>query len=185
MTRLICLYAVALGTLLAQPNPANLFPEQAEVFVDSYGLARLELPNEVLTRVAADLSDLRLFGAQGNEVPYAIESGQSFVDAQNEFSPSVTALDRSTDEPERGQSTYRETYRLELPEYVSLAGQWTLAAFHTSGLPANGLRAVPRAIPQRQAQAPAPVADGEVRRPRGGAQYLLRRPQKLATPHST
>ena len=41
----VCLYAVALGTLAAQPNPAELFPQQAEVFVDSAGLSRLELPN--------------------------------------------------------------------------------------------------------------------------------------------
>ena len=36
--RLLCLCAIALGTLSAQPNPASLFPEQAEVFVDSAGI---------------------------------------------------------------------------------------------------------------------------------------------------
>ncbi len=129
MTRwLVCLYALALGTLAAQPNPSDLFPQQAEVFVDSAGLSRLELPNDVLTQVSADLSDLRLFDAQGNEVPYSIESGRSFVENQNEFRPTVAALERSTNEPERGQTTYRETYRLDLPDHVSLAGQWTLAA---------------------------------------------------------
>lgn len=125
---LLCLFAVSLGTLAAQPNPANLFPEQAEVLVESAGLSRLELPNEVLSRVAADLSDLRLFDAQGNEVPYSIESGQSPADTQNEFSPTVSELDRSSVQPERGESAYREIYRLELPEYVSLAGHWSLAA---------------------------------------------------------
>jgi hypothetical protein len=128
MTRwLVCLYVLALGTLAAQPNPAGLFPQQSNVFVNSTGLSRLELPNEILTQVSADLSDLRLFDAQGNEVPYSIESGQSLVENQHEFRPTVAALDRSTDEPERGQSTYRETYRLDLPDYVSLSGHWTLA----------------------------------------------------------
>ena len=71
----VCLYAVALGTLAAQPNPAELFPQQAEVFVDSAGLSRLELPNEVFTLWAADLSDLRFLDAQGQEVPYATDAG--------------------------------------------------------------------------------------------------------------
>lgn len=127
MTRwVVCLYAVALGTLAAQPNPTELFSGQADVFVDSSGLSLLELPSEVLTQVTADLSDVRLFDAQGNEVPYSIDAGGSPLEDRNRFQPQVTALDRSTVEPERGQNTYRETYRLELPVNVSLPGQWTL-----------------------------------------------------------
>ena len=131
----VCLYAVALGTLAAQPNPAELFPQQAEVFVDSAGLSRLELPNEVLTRVAADLSDLRLFDAQGQEVPYATEAGlpelgEPGFDAS--YALEVISTDRSTAVPERGQIRYREVYVLELNQAVPLEGRWQLHFDHAS-----------------------------------------------------
>ena len=120
-------------SLMAQPNPAELFPEQAEVFVDSAGLSRLELPNEVLTRVAADLSDLRLFDSQGREVPYSIEAGLPELDGP-EFDTShplnVISVDRSTSVPERGQTRYREVYVLELDQAVPLEGRWQLRFEH-------------------------------------------------------
>jgi hypothetical protein len=112
-----------------------LFPEQAEVFVDSAGLSRLELPNEVLTRVAADLSDLRLFDAEGREVPYSLEAGLPELDGP-EFNASyqlnVASVDRSTAEPERGQIRYREVYRLDLDPAVPLEGRWQLRFGHAS-----------------------------------------------------
>ncbi len=136
MTRwFVCLYFVALGTLAAQPNPAELFPEQAEVFVDSAGLSRLELPNEVLTQVAADLSDLRLFDSEGREVPYSLEAGLPESDGPEfltSYPLNVISADRSTEEPERGQTSYREVYTLELDEAVPLEGRWQLRFEHAS-----------------------------------------------------
>jgi hypothetical protein len=134
MTRwFVCFCAFALGTVAAQPNPAELFPQQAEVFVDSAGLSRLELSNEVLTQVAADLSDLRLFDAQGSEVPYSLEAGLPELDGP-EFSTlySLTTIsaDRSTAEPERGQTRYREVYTLQLDQTAPLEGRWQLRLEH-------------------------------------------------------
>lgn len=137
MTRwFVCLCAAALGTLAAQPNPAELFPEQAEVFVDSGGLSRLELPNEVLARVAADLSDLRLFDAQGREVPYSLEEGMPEVggpEFETHYPLNVISADRSTAEPERGQIRYREAFTLALDEGVPLEGRWRLRLEHAPG----------------------------------------------------
>ncbi|MDA0206696.1 MAG: hypothetical protein O3A53_08720 [Acidobacteria bacterium] len=125
---------LAAQSLMAQPNPAELFPEQADVFVDSAGLSRLELPNEVLTRVAADLSDLRLFDSQGREVPYSIEAGLPELDGpelDTSHPLNVISADRSTSVPERGQTRYREVYVLELDQTVPLEGRWQLRFEHT------------------------------------------------------
>lgn len=133
--RLLFLYAIVLGTLTAQPNPADLFPQQAEIFVDSSGLSRLELPNEVLTQVAADLSDVRLFDAEGSEVPYALEAGLPELggpEFETSHSLEVVSADRSTAEPERGQTRYREVYTVKLDDPVSLVGRWRLRLNHAS-----------------------------------------------------
>jgi hypothetical protein len=128
----VSLFLFASGILTAQPNPGELFPQQAEVFVESAGLSRLELPNEVLTQVAADFSDLRLFDAQGNEAPYSIEAGLPDLGGPEFTSYPLTVIsaDRSTSVPERGQTRYREVYKLELDPGVALDGRWQLRFQH-------------------------------------------------------
>lgn len=54
---------------------ARLFPREAEVSAPA-GPARLSLPAEVLAASRADLADVRLFAADGVEVPYLVESAE-------------------------------------------------------------------------------------------------------------
>ncbi len=114
----------------SQPDPSELFPVQAEVYVESDALSRLELTSEVLTQVQADLSDVRLFDAQGREVPYLIDRGQpqpERMGAQRDYRPAVQSVDRMIEEAgEREPSEFREHYILTLPEDVSLEGHWRL-----------------------------------------------------------
>jgi len=120
---------LAVHSVLAQPGPAGLFPTQAEVYVRSDGLSRLELPSDVLTVVRPDLSDVRLFDAQGREVPYLVDRGvpqPGRLVYRRSFEPRVSAVDRATESPRRRPSDFREEYRLELAEQVPLEGRWRL-----------------------------------------------------------
>lgn len=79
MTRaLILATALALAAPAAAEAPSRLrtlFPREAPVHAPGAGLAVLELPPEVLAACRADLSDLRLFDAEGREVPYRLDRG--------------------------------------------------------------------------------------------------------------
>lgn len=78
--RLFGSFLAALLCVLRAPAAAQdddlsrLFPREADVRA-SAGPARLALPADVLAASRADLSDVRLFAADGAEVPYLVESG--------------------------------------------------------------------------------------------------------------
>ena len=60
-----------------QPDLARLFPHEAQVHVPKgKGLARLRLPPEVLEATRGDLADVRLFDAEGGEVPFLLDSAR-------------------------------------------------------------------------------------------------------------
>jgi len=71
--------ALALALLLpslalaAEPDPSTVFQWEAPVDAGGAGLARLPLPEAVLTKCGPDLSDLRLYNEAGVEIPYAVE----------------------------------------------------------------------------------------------------------------
>lgn len=122
--------AFAAGRLAAQPSLTELFPSQAEVFVESEGLSRLELPSEVLANVQADLSDLRLFDAEGNEVPYLRDRGlpqENRSVYQRSYRPAVQKVMRSLEElGGRDNSNFLEHLNLKLADDVPLDGSWQL-----------------------------------------------------------
>jgi hypothetical protein len=72
LTLASCVSTAALAE--SQEGLSRLFPLQAEVRADGDGLARLLLPAEVLLEVRPDLSDLRVFDAAGNEIPFRVDS---------------------------------------------------------------------------------------------------------------
>jgi hypothetical protein len=130
MIRCVALLLCAGTLLLAQPEPTALFPSQAEVFVDASGLSRLEMPPAVLTQLQGDLSDLRLFDAQGREVPYLIDRGQPQPErtiTQRSYRSEIVAVDREvTEAGDREPSSYSESYELALPDEATLDGSWHL-----------------------------------------------------------
>lgn len=129
---------VALAAVLALAWPAGraaaqdlatLFPLEADVRTGAPGLARLELPAEVLERSAPDLSDVRLFDAAGNEVPYVVDPGLPSGRERLErvvADAVVTDLEREETPREGGRATTRETYRVALPATSPPGGSWTL-----------------------------------------------------------
>jgi hypothetical protein len=57
-------------------DPMRLFPHEADVSAATPGLVRLPLRPDVLTRARPDLSDLRLFDAEGLELPFFVDRGR-------------------------------------------------------------------------------------------------------------
>ena len=57
------------------PDLRRLFPLERDVQAPSGGLVRLALPPDVLAATRPDLSDLRVFDAGGQEIPYLIDTG--------------------------------------------------------------------------------------------------------------
>ncbi len=123
------LLALVYGRSVAQPpDLASLFPHQAEIEAPS-GLARLELPAEVLAECRADLSDLRLFDSRGNEVAYVVDNGiEDGVDLELRQSVGLVLLeaDRQTVARGRAPRLLGERYLLGVPLDLLEAGDWDL-----------------------------------------------------------
>ena len=123
---------VALVSPLALAQPADLrtlFRSQADVFVDSNGLSRLELPPDVIAASRPDLSDLRIVDAAGKEVPYLIDSKKAVeteVEVQQRVTPELLEAKRQTIERPTGPPLRRETYELAAPGERSQTGTWDL-----------------------------------------------------------
>ncbi|HLM75276.1 MAG TPA: hypothetical protein VK459_21340, partial [Polyangiaceae bacterium] len=68
----------ALAQAPASPELARLFPREASILVDdaatSGSLQAVRLPTEALKEARPDLSDVRIFDADGAEVPFLIET---------------------------------------------------------------------------------------------------------------
>ncbi len=56
------------------PDLSHLFPYERVVELPGPGVARLTLPPEVLKQTRSDLSDVRLFDADGREIPFLIDT---------------------------------------------------------------------------------------------------------------
>jgi hypothetical protein len=114
----------------------RLFPQEAEVFVESSSLARLVLPPEILKACRSDLSDLRLFDAREKEVPYLMDAGAgkpSGLEVHQRFEPKL--LDTSREEIHRktGPPLRRETLEIGLPATEPRTGSWVLVVEPRAG----------------------------------------------------
>jgi hypothetical protein len=117
------------GAAAKQPVELHrLFPKQARITAEQDGLVRLSLPAEVLAACRPDLSDLRIFDANGREVAYLVDSARGLdvgVAATESFKPEVLSVRREKETPEHAPPTHREWYELAIPP-PSEAGGWEL-----------------------------------------------------------
>jgi hypothetical protein len=119
---------VAAAPVRADGDLRRLFPTEADVFVTPGApLSRLVLPPEVLAAVRPDLSDLRLFAAEGRELPFAVDAGTPAVPHLVPRVEPAKVLDARREEtrPEDGPPVQRESYDVAAPETASPAG-WEL-----------------------------------------------------------
>jgi len=128
----VLLALVALGwapRAVAQTNLRTLFPQQAPIYVTSGSLSRLDLPVDVLSACRPDLSDLRIFDAQGNEVAYLLDSGpapDSQLEVLRRYPFNIAEMNREREDREQGPSIFREQYVLEVPADVTASDSWDL-----------------------------------------------------------
>lgn len=124
--------ALLVGALAAAAPPAelrSLFPSEADVFVPRAGLARLDLPPEVLASCRPDLSDLRMFDAAGREMPFLVDSRQSPGLAVERSGPAaIVAVRRQESRRESGPPIFREVYDTRAPSAPPPSGAWLLSA---------------------------------------------------------
>ena len=105
----------------------RLFPREAEVLAVDGGLARLVLPAEILTACRPDLSDIRLFDARENEVPFLVDAGApGTVDITRRFDPRILDAARTETRRETGPPLRRETIDIGAPPAASGPGPWVL-----------------------------------------------------------
>jgi hypothetical protein len=131
---LTTLAVLATSLTLAAPALAQrsivLFPHQARIEEPpgASGLVRLPLGPEVLAGAAADLGDVRVHDASGEEVPYAIDRGdQPYPSSTRGESRVVVAFDaREETQTVAGTTTSTETYRLRPPTGPTHGGTWEL-----------------------------------------------------------
>ena len=125
---LAALAATAAGAE-APRDLATLFPQQAPIFVDGPGIARLVLPAEVLGACRADLSDLRVFDREGRELAFMVDSGRAVeerLEATETLSPELLAVDRRRIDRDSGPPLWQERFEIALPEAAPASGRWTL-----------------------------------------------------------
>lgn len=120
---------LGLVVLLSLPGVAGaqsaVHRYEAAVTTSGAGLTRLPLPDDVLTRAAADLADLRLVTADGTELPYAIDAGPQQV-AGRSARLVVEDLERSRD-ADSGQRPWVFLERMQVtPPPDAAEHSWTL-----------------------------------------------------------
>ena len=121
--------ALAAPSGAAQPALETLFPYEAQIEVEDSRLSRLPLPPEIVGQCRPDFSDLRVFDAHGQEVPYLVDSGLAdpgLVEiTQNVLLP-ILAVERSESRPDDAPPRFSETYRLGVPDEEPMTGRWDL-----------------------------------------------------------
>lgn len=122
-------FVATAGLTAAPPDLKTLFTQQAAVIVTTGRLSRLELPVEVLTACRADLSDLRIFDADGKEVAFLVETGlipNEPATLERSYRLEVLDVERHRTERDGEPPVYRETHALAVPEGVSRGLVWDL-----------------------------------------------------------
>ena len=127
---LLFVSAAALAQDVPVPALDRLFPKEADVTTTGAGLSRLELPADVLSQVKPDLSDVRLFDASGEEVPYFVDSGTrrgETIEVARTVSARMRNVSREKIAAGNGvPAVARERYEIELPAVAPEGGRWTL-----------------------------------------------------------
>ena len=121
--------AAAAAAAEAPRDLATLFPQQAPIFVDGSGIARLVLPAEVLGACRADLSDLRVFDREDRELAFMVDSGRAperRLEATETLAPELLAVDRRRIDRDSGPPLWQESFEIALPEATPASGRWTL-----------------------------------------------------------
>lgn len=130
---LVALVTTALpaGLGAATPELRALFPQQAAVTAPGGQLARLVLPPEVIADCRADLSDLRIFDAEGREVPYFVDGGSPPAtgrEVESTFAPPILTAAREEVARAGAPNLLRERYELTAPEAAAAGTAWELVA---------------------------------------------------------
>ncbi|MCU0677596.1 MAG: DUF3999 domain-containing protein [Myxococcota bacterium] len=130
---LVCL-ATLLSTLLSMSSraqapdrdPTRLFPHEAEVNASTPGLVRLPLRPDVLSRARPDLSDLRLFDAEGLELPFFVDRGRD--EWPSDVSPRIplALLDVRERDAQRLDPTSFQELRVAAPPSPPEGALWSL-----------------------------------------------------------
>ncbi|HEX9508822.1 MAG TPA: hypothetical protein VF947_10460, partial [Myxococcales bacterium] len=125
---------LALHTLLAAsaaegPKLEQLFPTEAEIFVNQSGLSQLELTPEVLAQCKPDLSDLRIFDRSGNEVPFAVNRGrpvETLRSSQMAGDGRILKAYQEKLESEPRRVLRRETLEVAVPPSPAVHHHWNI-----------------------------------------------------------
>lgn len=110
------------------PALTRLFPREADVFVERDGLSFVSLPLDVLRESRADLSDVRIFNADGVEVPFLVNTSlprrpPGAVERVPAQPIEVRQVRRKADD---GATKKRERFIVEVPESAPRTGAWDL-----------------------------------------------------------
>jgi hypothetical protein len=107
----------------------SLFSKEADVTTDGPGLARLDLPPEVVADCLSNLADVRLFDSEGNEIPFLLDTPRIdtvFDSERVEARPNDVRRDEVP--RDKGPSLRRETFELTGPTTAARGGEWSLVA---------------------------------------------------------
>lgn len=117
----------AAETSTALDELARVFPNEASIRVQADGLARLPLPPEIVAACRPDLSDLRVFDANGREVAYLVDSGRADpVGASEYFEGKVLGVSREEEGHLLEPGSTQEVYEIEAPARSPEVGTWEL-----------------------------------------------------------
>lgn len=123
---------VVVGLLYAAPGRAassgQLFPREADLFVLGEGLSYLSLPAEVLKDVRPDLSDIRLFNADGSEVPYFVYTARPRApsDSTQRIAAPPLEVRQERRRDADGSTRRRERIVIAMPRIAPETGAWDL-----------------------------------------------------------
>lgn len=111
----------------ADQDLAALFQYRATIEAEGDGLCRLVLPEEVLRNCRADLADLRVVDAEGNELPFAVDGRPPVPTVEvRSLRPDLVHVDRRRERVAETQYRWLESYHLRLPPGVTEAPGWEL-----------------------------------------------------------
>jgi hypothetical protein len=160
----------------AESELERVFPREAAIETSAAsGLARLPLPLEVLSEVRADLSDVRIFDASGQLVPFAVDTASRPLVTRGErvqyASAKPIAAERHTERRAGLDATCHESFTLKRPDVLPVSGSWDLVL-------ESRVSGFVRDIRVRAPKAATPLARGTVFR----LEYPLREGRRLALP---
>ena len=106
----------------------RLFPREADIFVEREGLVYLTLPVDVIKESRPDLSDVRIFNADGSEVPFLVNTSlpRRPPGAAERVEAQPIDVRQARRREKDGESKKRERIVVEVPESPPRAGAWDL-----------------------------------------------------------